>query len=99
MNRLDSLLGLGFQFSDAILYSDERVISIVERVGNHTKADKKKAEVGHVACRMSHRIAIEAAEVANEETTLILEGIFNLLVLYFHYHHSPIIIDHQRKLI
>ncbi|KAG0149956.1 hypothetical protein CROQUDRAFT_652936 [Cronartium quercuum f. sp. fusiforme G11] len=73
MRRLDGLLGLGFIFSDAILYTDPRVTAIVERVGNHTKADKKKAEVGHVACRMSHRRAIEAAEAAGDEFTLILE--------------------------
>lgn len=75
MKQLDSLLGLGLIFSNAVLYTDPGVLAIVNRVGNHTKADKKKAEVGHVACRMSHRIAIEAAEAANDGLTLILEGI------------------------
>jgi GR25 family glycosyltransferase involved in LPS biosynthesis len=53
-------------------------LEIVQRVGNHTKADKKIAEVGHVACRMSHRLAIEAADADDDQITLILEG-----TLYF----------------
>ncbi|OAV95996.1 hypothetical protein PTTG_03215 [Puccinia triticina 1-1 BBBD Race 1] len=66
--RLDNL-----HFTDAVLYSDPRVLEIVQRVGNHTKADKGIAEVGHVACRMSHRMAIEAADADDDELTLILE--------------------------
>ncbi|MBW0465803.1 hypothetical protein O181_005518 [Austropuccinia psidii MF-1] len=73
MKKLDRHLHLGFQFSDAILYSDPRVLEIVKQVGNHTKADNKIAEVGHVACRMSHKMAIQAADAVDDETTLILE--------------------------
>lgn len=73
MKKLDAFLNLGFQFSDAILYEDPRVIDIVKRVGNHTKADKGFAQVGHVACRMSHKLAIQAADQNDDEITLILE--------------------------
>lgn len=73
MKKLNDYLNLNFIFSDAILYDDPRVIEIVNRVGNQTKADKKMAEVGHVACRMSHQIAIQAAEDDHDELTLILE--------------------------
>ncbi|EGG09221.1 uncharacterized protein MELLADRAFT_115844 [Melampsora larici-populina 98AG31] len=73
MKKLNSFLDLKIKFSDAILYNDSRVNEIVNRVGNQTKADKKMAEVGHVACRMSHRMAIQAAEDDHDEFTLILE--------------------------
>ncbi|KAA1117574.1 hypothetical protein PGT21_015166 [Puccinia graminis f. sp. tritici] len=66
--QLDNL-----HFVDAVLYSDPRVLEIVQRIGNNTKADKKIAEVGHVACRMSHRLAIEAADTDDDDITLILE--------------------------
>ncbi|KAI9613971.1 hypothetical protein H4Q26_009825 [Puccinia striiformis f. sp. tritici PST-130] len=54
--------------TDAVLYTDPRVLEIVKRVGN-----EKIAEVGHVACRMSHRMAIEAADADDDQVTLILE--------------------------
>ncbi|KAH9811237.1 hypothetical protein DFH28DRAFT_1085066 [Melampsora americana] len=73
MNRLNEFLNLNFTFSNAILYNDSRVIEIVNRIGNQTKADKKIAETGHVACRMSHQLAIQAAEDDGDEFTLILE--------------------------
>ncbi|OAV89843.1 hypothetical protein PTTG_28508 [Puccinia triticina 1-1 BBBD Race 1] len=52
------------RFTDAVLYSDPRALEIVQRVGNHTRTDKGIAEVGHVACRMSHH---------DDELRLILE--------------------------
>ncbi|PLW06485.1 hypothetical protein PCANC_01545 [Puccinia coronata f. sp. avenae] len=74
MQSLSTFLRLeNLHFTDAVLYSDPRVLEIVHRVGNHTKADKKIAEVGHVACRMSHRMAIEAADADDDQITLILE--------------------------
>ncbi|WAR59022.1 hypothetical protein PtB15_10B364 [Puccinia triticina] len=74
MHTLAAFLRLpNLRFTDAVLYSDPRVLDIVRRVGNNTKADKGIAEVGHVACRMSHRLAIEAADAADDQTTLILE--------------------------
>ncbi|KAA1077719.1 hypothetical protein PGT21_017748 [Puccinia graminis f. sp. tritici] len=60
-------------FVDAILYSDPRVLDTVQRIGNNTKADKKVAEGGHVACRMSHRLAIGAADADDNKITLILK--------------------------
>ncbi|KAA1136106.1 hypothetical protein PGTUg99_029658 [Puccinia graminis f. sp. tritici] len=62
-----------FHFVDAVLYSDPRVLETVQRIGNNTKADKKVAEVGHVACRMSHRLAIGAADADDDKITLILK--------------------------
>ncbi|KAA1138009.1 hypothetical protein PGTUg99_022437 [Puccinia graminis f. sp. tritici] len=74
MQTLTSFLRLeNLHFTDAVLYTDPRVLEIVQRVGNNTKADKKIAEVGHVACRMSHRLAIEAADADDDQITLILE--------------------------
>ncbi|PLW18975.1 hypothetical protein PCANC_11813 [Puccinia coronata f. sp. avenae] len=74
MHTLTSFLQLhNVHFQDAVLYSDPRVQEIVQRVGNNTKADKKIAEVGHVACRMSHRLAIQAADADEDQVTLILE--------------------------
>ncbi|KAA1085693.1 hypothetical protein PGT21_015600 [Puccinia graminis f. sp. tritici] len=67
-SRLDN-----FHFVDAVLYSDPRVLETVQRIGNNTKADKKVAEVGHVACRMSHRLAIGAADADDDKITLILK--------------------------
>ncbi|EFP94040.2 uncharacterized protein PGTG_20034 [Puccinia graminis f. sp. tritici CRL 75-36-700-3] len=66
--QLDNL-----HFVDAILYSDPRVLDTVQRIGNNTKADKKVAEGGHVACRMSHRLAIGAADADDNKITLILK--------------------------
>ncbi|KAA1076650.1 hypothetical protein PGT21_014443 [Puccinia graminis f. sp. tritici] len=60
-------------FVDAILYSNPRVLDTVQRIGNNTKADKKVAEGGHVACRMSHRLAIGAADADDDKITLILK--------------------------
>jgi GR25 family glycosyltransferase involved in LPS biosynthesis len=75
MHTLTSFLQLhNVHFQDAVLYSDPRVQEIVQRVGNNTKADKKIPEVGHVACRMSHRLAIQAADADEDQVTLILEG-------------------------
>lgn len=74
MIKLRDFLGLdNLFFSNAVLYTDPRVLEIVNRIGNHTKADKKIAEVGHVACRMSHQIAIKAADDHDDQITLILE--------------------------
>ncbi|KAH9449396.1 hypothetical protein MJO28_010514 [Puccinia striiformis f. sp. tritici] len=74
MQTLAAFLQLeNLHFTDAVLYTDPRVLEIVKRVGNNTKADKKIAEVGHVACRMSHRMAIEAADADDDQVTLILE--------------------------
>ncbi|KAH9459166.1 hypothetical protein Pst134EA_019320 [Puccinia striiformis f. sp. tritici] len=74
MQTLTAFLRLeNLHFTDAVLYTDPRVLEIVKRVGNNTKADKKIAEVGHVACRMSHRMAIEAADADDDQVTLILE--------------------------
>ncbi|KNZ48878.1 hypothetical protein VP01_534g3 [Puccinia sorghi] len=75
MQRLAAFLRLpNLLFSDAVLYSDPRVLDTVQRVGNHTKADKRIAELGHVACRLSHHRAILAADNADDQVTLILEA-------------------------
>jgi len=74
MQSLAAFLRLeNLHFTDAVLYSDPRVLHIVQQVGNRTKADKKIAEVGHVACRLSHRLAIQAADDDDDQITLILE--------------------------
>uniref|UniRef100_A0A0S1MJ64 Glycosyl transferase family 25 domain-containing protein n=1 Tax=Phakopsora pachyrhizi TaxID=170000 RepID=A0A0S1MJ64_PHAPC len=82
MKLLDRYLNLNMIFSDAVLYTDARVLEIVSRVGNNTKADKKIAEVGHVACRMSHLLAIEACDRDDEEISLILEDDVDIEVAF-----------------
>ncbi|KAI9613973.1 hypothetical protein H4Q26_009827 [Puccinia striiformis f. sp. tritici PST-130] len=73
MQTLAAFLQLeNLHFTDAVLYTDPRVLEIVKRVGNNTKADKKIAEVGHVACRMSHRMH-RSADADDDQVTRSLK--------------------------
>jgi hypothetical protein len=73
MRRLEAVTGLSMTLLDAVDKNSARVQTVARNVTG-THAENGLVELGAIACRFSHVEALLAAEHADDQVTLILEG-------------------------